>query len=79
MLRAISEIAVAISVVSVPGKPEPSASARPSRAGRDEIGVGRDGDPDLIGIRRAPGEERVEELEGLVEVERRPERLEVEV
>src|SRR5919202_3865550 len=79
MLRAISEIAVAISVASVLEKPSCVASARPSaRAGtmsESEVMGTRISSPILA----VPPRPSVEHRERLVEIERRVERLEVQV
>src|ERR1041385_9042183 len=79
MLRAISEIAVAMSVESVREKPSFAASSRPwARAGTmsesESIGT-RTSSPILGG----PPRPSVEHREGLVEIERGVERLEVQV
>src|SRR5919109_1333929 len=79
MLRPTSEIAVAISVASVREKPRRSASARPSaRAGTISTS-------DATEMRISSGivvsavGPAVEELESLLEIERRMERLEIQL
>src|ERR671930_1407571 len=79
MLRAISEIAVAIRVASVREKPSSVASARPcARAGTmsESETIGTRISSPILGIPPRPS---VEHRERLVEIERRVKRLEVQV
>ena len=79
MLRAISEIAVAISVASVARSRAARPCARPRRGAGTRSASPPMGDADLIGHPRpSPCVEPVEQGQRLVEVERGVERLQVE-
>src|SRR5918995_4891284 len=78
MFRAISEIAVAISVASVRLKPSRSASARACARAGTRSSSARMSTCTSSGIRRPSLDEAVEDPDRLVQVERGPQRLEVE-